>query len=137
MALPRRFIAQPAIGTAQNFVIADSGRASGSSRLSTSASFSHNSVSGSSDMPVASAREEDAVDPARACPRDDIGQHAQPHAAMSGDRREQVAIDAARPVDRIAVVKGARRRRKPPDLLGDPVHIDGEADAAVANQGEA
>jgi hypothetical protein len=56
MTLPRFFIAQPAIGTAQNLVAADSGRASGSSRLSTSASPSHKSVSGSSDWPVASAR---------------------------------------------------------------------------------
>jgi hypothetical protein len=56
MTLPRRFIAQPAIGTAQNLVAADNGRASGSISRSTSASSSHNSVSGSSDWPVAIAR---------------------------------------------------------------------------------
>src|SRR3546814_7899821 len=39
-------------------------------------------------------------------------------------------------VDRAAVVPRARRRREAPDLLGDSVHIDGKADAAVANQGE-
>ena len=56
IALPRFFIIQPAIGTAQNLVAADSGRASGSISLSTSASSSHRSVNGSSDCPVASAR---------------------------------------------------------------------------------
>ena len=39
--------------------------------------------------------------------------------------------------DRLAVMKGARGGREPPYLLGDAVHVNGKADAAVANQGEA
>src|SRR3546814_7769167 len=48
----------------------------------------------------------------------------------------EVAVDVARSRDRLSVVKGARRRGQPPHLLGDAVHIDRQADAAVANQGE-
>src|SRR5690606_11207833 len=69
--------------------------------------------------------------------RDDVGKDAQLDIAMLRDRGEQVAIDAARPGDRLAVVKGARGRGEPPYLLGDAVHVNGEADAAIANQGEA
>ncbi len=81
--------------------------------------------------------EEDAVDSARARPGDDIGQHAQPHAALRRNGGQKLAVDAARAALRRALMKGARRRGEPPDLLGNAVHIDGEADAAVANQGEA
>jgi hypothetical protein len=35
------------------------------------------------------------------------------------------------------VMKGARRRRESPHFLGDAVHVDGKADAAVADQGKA
>src|SRR3546814_6910548 len=83
------------------------------------------------------AREKDAVDPARARARDDIGKDAQLDIAMLRDSREPIAIDAARSADRLAIMKGARGGGEPPYLLGDAVHIDGKADAAVANQGEA
>ena len=52
---PRRRKIIHAIGVAQNLEKRDSGRASGSSRTSTSAISSHMSVSGSSDCPVTMA----------------------------------------------------------------------------------
>src|SRR3546814_3594080 len=72
------------------------------------------------------AREKDAVDPARARARDDIGKDAQLDIAMLRDSREQIAIDAARSADRLAIMKGARGGGEPPYLLGDAVHIDGK-----------
>lgn len=83
------------------------------------------------------AREKNAVDPARARPRDDVGKDAQPDIAARGDSGQQFAIDRARALLGGAVMKGPRRRGEAPHFLGDAVHIDGEADSAVANQGEA
>ena len=51
-APPRRRKINQAIGVAQNLVKRDSGRASGSSNMSTSAISSHMSVNGSKDWPV-------------------------------------------------------------------------------------
>ncbi len=91
--------------------------------------------------------EEHAVDPARARPGDDVRHHAQAQLGFGLGSFEDVAIDdlagrgraAAAPI--FARKKAAGREiatgaREMPDLLGDAVHVHGEADAAVADQRE-
>ncbi len=81
--------------------------------------------------------EEDRVDPARAGPGEDVDQHPDVDVALRGDGGEERAVAVPE-----RLVRGARMHRlaglgEPPDLLGDAVHVDGEADAAVADQGDA
>ena len=80
-------------------------------------------------------RQEHAVDPARAGARDDVDQNAQANAGLVFDILKQSAIDAlAAGCRRIAIGKRAAGGSEPPDFLGDAVHIDGQADPAVADQ---
>ena len=81
-------------------------------------------------------RQEHAVDSAGAGARDDIDQQAK---ADAGDRLDLLQHRA---VDRLAVaagrrlpgVKGTAGLGETPDFLGDAVHVDGEADPAIADQ---
>ena len=82
--------------------------------------------------------EEDAVDPARAGACNDVGEHADLERALCLDLFEQLAIDGL--ARRAAVTAGMMtlaRADEVPDLLGDAVHVDGEADAAIADEREA
>ena len=51
------------------------------------------------------------------------------------DRLQQVAVDALNPFgSRIACMEGPARAGELPDFLGDAVHVDGQADPAVADE---
>ncbi len=82
--------------------------------------------------------EEDAVDTARAGTGDDIDQHPQPQPGFVLKLVEQCLIDALAAGCCVgAIVEIPAGARGVPDLLGDAVHVHRQADAAVANQGEA
>src|SRR3546814_13275586 len=79
----------------------------------------------------------DAVDSARAGARDDIDQDTQPQLLFDLDLLEQRAIDAlAALACHVAGDECLAGARDPPDLLGDAVHGGGEADPAIADEGE-
>jgi hypothetical protein len=78
---------------------------------------------------------ENRVDAARARARQDVDQHPQLDAALRRHRLEQPAVDAfAAARRRFPGVEGAAGAGEPPHLLGDAVHVDGEADSPVADQ---
>ncbi len=80
-------------------------------------------------------REEHRVDPARARARDDVDEHAQPDAGGVLDFLEQRAIDAlAAAVGGFAIARGAAGAGRGADLLGDAMHVDREADPAIADE---
>jgi hypothetical protein len=82
-------------------------------------------------------REEDAVDPARRRAGDDVGEDAQLDPGERLDLFDQRGIDRlAATRRRVAGMKGAAGADQMPHLLGDAVHIDREADPAVADQRE-
>ena len=82
-------------------------------------------------------REENAVDAACTGAGDDVGHDAQADAALRLDRAEQRAIDRLAAAARLRIVMiGAAGAGQPPHFLGDAVHVDGQADAAVADQRE-
>ena len=82
--------------------------------------------------------EEDAVQPACAGPGDDIDQHAQSQPGIVLYLLQQGAVYRLAALGRRAIAeKRLARLGKPPDLLRDAVHVDGEADAAIADQSEA
>ena len=80
-------------------------------------------------------REEHGIDPARAGPAHDIGEHAQAQVLFVGDPFEQRAIDrfhpAARGPLRVEIATGAGQL---PQLARHAMHIDGQAHSAVADQ---
>ena len=78
-------------------------------------------------------REEDGVDPAGARPGQDVDIDAQVQVAAFADRPQKIAIGPA--LGRFIVrMEQLARLGGAPDLLGDAVHVDGEADAAVADE---
>ena len=101
---------------------------------------SHSSVSGSSDSAGRDRLgEEDGVDPARAGAGEDVDQDAQVDPASPARSRRAARDRLPRlpsPSAGIAERERLAGAGEPPDLLGDAVHVDGEADAAVADQSE-
>ncbi len=82
-------------------------------------------------------REENAVDAACTGAGDDVGHDAQADAALRLDRAEQRAIDRLAAAARLRIVMiGAAGAGQPPHFLGDAMHVDGQADAAIADQRE-
>ena len=80
-------------------------------------------------------REEPRVDPARAGPAHDIGQDAQPQAVFVLDPFDQLAVDRLHPLQRTACgVERATGAGQLPQLARDPMHVDRQADAAIADQ---
>jgi len=79
---------------------------------------------------------EDAVDAAGAGPGDDVRKDRQPQPGMRLDQGQERLVDGfgARRVP--PVLMGAAGARQLPDLLGDPMHVDGKADPAVTDQGK-
>ena len=86
-------------------------------------------------------REEHGIDPAGARPAEDIGQHAQPKPAAPFELGQEVGIDgfdrSGRGEGRFLGVVAAARPCELPQLLRHAVHVDGEADPAVADQRDA
>ncbi len=103
--LPGRVSTHQTIGIAQNLATRDHGRASGSSSTSTSARSSHKPGQRFERLPrMDRLGQENPVDPARAGPGDDVGQHPQPHPMLllhvrsaSGDRRYRCLRGRSRP----------------------------------------
>ena len=80
-------------------------------------------------------RQKDAIDAAGAGPGDNVRQHAQPHPAGFLHIGKQLVIDGLAACLRLhAVMIGAAGARQPPYLLGDAMHVNGQADAAIADQ---
>src|SRR5690606_26012176 len=84
--------------------------------------------------------EENGVDSAGACPGEDVDEDAEVSVRLELDPAEQMGIDLFRLA---GCVRAARRAvdvlagpRQPPDFLRDAVHVDGEADTAIAYQGD-
>ena len=84
-------------------------------------------------------REKHRIDPARACSGKDIGQDAQAQAVGALDLLQKVAIGPRHAIQRGrgGLVEGPARPRQVPDFLGDAVHVDRKADAAIADKGKA
>ena len=125
-----------AIGTATFLAKRETALTSGSSSRSTSAEFEPQ-VGERVERPAAGngMGEEDGVDPACARPGHDVDENAQVDLGLLGDTAQQLVIDALAAVARrLARVEGAARPGEAPHLLGDAVHVDGEADPAVADQ---
>ena len=79
--------------------------------------------------------EEDAIDPARARPGDDIGQHLEAELRLLFDGLQKAEIDHFGAAKRsIAPVMRPARPGKLPQLFGHPVHVDCKAHPAVADQ---
>ena len=80
-------------------------------------------------------RQEHPVDPACRCPGDDIGQDPQLERVEIADALQQLEVDrlgtAMRP---FAAVERAAGAGELPQLLGHPVHIDRQANPAIADQ---
>ena len=80
-------------------------------------------------------REEDAVDATGACARDNIDEDAQFEAGFGFDFLEQRAVYAlAAAGGSAACVKRPTGAGEPPDFLGNAVHVDGQADPAIADE---
>ena len=78
-----------------------------------------------------------AVDAACTGAGDDVGHDAQADAALRLDRAEQCAVDRLAAAARLRIVMiGAAGAGQPPHFLGDAMHVDGQADAAIADQRE-
>ena len=79
--------------------------------------------------------QEHAVDPARAGPGDDVGQDPQAQPVPGFEMLEQGAVDALAVFGlRLTGVVGTAGAGELPQLLGHPVHVDRQADSAVADQ---
>ena len=82
--------------------------------------------------------EENPVDPAGACARDNVGQHSDPQPLAGLDHAQEPAVDRRSGTALgVSGEKSPARPRQLPDLLGHPVHIDRQADAAVADKRDA
>ena len=80
-------------------------------------------------------REEYGIDPARAGAAHDVGQHAEPQVLFLCNAFYQRAIDGLDAIAcGLACMEIAARARQLPQLARDAVHVDCQADPAVANQ---
>ncbi len=79
--------------------------------------------------------QKDAVDPPGARSGNDVGEHADAHAAARRHLLQQIVINR---IDggsrRIALMRRTAGADHPPDFLGDAVHVDGQADPTIADQ---
>ena len=81
--------------------------------------------------------QEDGVDAARAGAGEDVDEDPQLDLALGGERFEESPVSPfAAAVFRFPGVVGAAGAGEPPHLLGNAVHIDRQADPAVADEGQ-
>ena len=82
--------------------------------------------------------QEHAIDSARTGPGDDIGQDPQAQFEMALDPVKQAFVNRFRAAaHRRAAMESAAGAGQFPQLLGHAVHVNGKADTAVADQGDA
>ena len=80
--------------------------------------------------------EKHPIDAARAGPGDNVGQHPKPKRVLRLNMAEKFQIDPLHPLRRrrgMVVISPAGARQLP-QFLGDAMHVNGKADAAITHK---